>query len=320
MNRITFIVSSFNRLDLLWDALNSLAALMLAQESGLTFSIVFFDAGSTDGSIGAIEAFCGRFSPSSTSLIIAAESEDSSFAAGLNRACAYADTYTSPDYYLFFETDNLIEGPGPIVRAVALLRSEPSIAATGFTLRRRDGRRIGFGLRTPGILGFVLGERLRTKLGVDELRVRWQDTNPEAGRYGHCDIVYTSPMLIRADAWRAVSGMDAASFPFADCDLDLCLRLRAAGWSCAVLEVNSVIHDNLGIASQWSATRALRFHHARFRLLRRYRGSMVQLAIPLLFLRHIAEWCLLSLRSASQRSRRLQAQQQLLTRVWSEYR
>src|SRR5699024_2555903 len=107
--------------------------------------------------------------------------------------------------------------------------------------------------------------------------------------WSECDVVYTSPLLVRREAWERSGGFDSAQFPFSDCDLDWAWRLRKLGLKQAVVQTEAVIHDNREALSHWLASRALHFHRARLRLLRRHRGEWILAALPALWMRHVGE-------------------------------
>jgi GT2 family glycosyltransferase len=48
-------------------------------------------------------------------------------------------------------------------------------------------------------------------------------------------------MLVRAEAYRAVGGFDPDFFLYFE-DVDLCKRLRAAGWGVASVGTSSAVH------------------------------------------------------------------------------
>jgi len=318
MPRVAIIVSSFNRLELLKDALAALEVVLA--DPRVDGHVVVYDAGSTDGSIGEIERFRMRQSLDRVRLVARRPGDDSSFAAGLNAAGEIALSELAADYLLFFETDNFVRSAEPFLRALTLLERDRSIAAAGFTVRKRDGARTGFGEPFPTTLSFVLGQQLSEWLGMTDPRVKWLEGGDGVGRFGFCDIVYTSPLVMRAATWRDLGGMDAAAFPFSDSDLDLAFRIRAAGLRLAVLDDDSVCHDNLGRNSAWSATRAVPFHAARFRLLRRYRGHAVYWCVPLLFLRHVVECAILLLSSRARAIGKPRVRIALMRSVWAGYR
>jgi len=317
MARVCFIVNSYNRAALLKQSLESIARNLI--DTRMDVSVVIFDAGSTDGSREIIEAFRHTSSHGKVHVIYSLPGEDSSFAAGLNRACAARLATGEVDYFFTFETDNFMDGPEPLLRAIALLETRPEIAAVGFTVRRRNGSATGFGERFPGVLSFLVGQQFAHTLHLDAPRVAWQtETNP-IGRFAYADVVFTSPLLIRSTVWTDLGGMDAGAFPFSDSDLDLAFRICKVGKRMAVLEEDRVYHDNLGQASEWSAARTLRFHQARYLLLSRHRTRMIGLLKPLLFARHLLEYLLLLTSTAARHDHKPQLRLRLLRGVWSGY-
>jgi len=151
-------------------------------------------------------------------------------------------------------------------------------------------------------------------------KCRWQ--NMDGIHWRTCDVVFTSPLLIRRKAWQASGGFDANVFPFSDSDLDWAWRSAKLGWKLAVIETDDVVHDNLEQFSAWSATRVIDFHRNRLRLLKRHLGRHVNVIKPLLFLRHLVETMILAGKSRSdpQAKQKLNGRKQMLRTVWSDYR
>ena len=56
-------------------------------------------------------------------------------------------------------------------------------------------------------------------------------------------------MAIRAEVFRMIGGFDEA-MPLAYNDVDLCLRLRAAGWRIIWTPVVELMHCGVGVARQ----------------------------------------------------------------------
>lgn len=289
--QLVAVVNSFNRRELLAQALGSL---VLALDSApLAYAIVVFEAGSTDGSREWLSQFAAEHPGLRLDVLPAAAGEQVPFSAGVNRGCQYAlETFPQAEFLLLYETDNWLAGAEPLLAAMRLLGREPKLAAAGFTVRLHSGRPCGWGCAFPTVFSFVLGPQLAFRLGIPRPRIR--NTVTEGIAWFPADVVYTSPLLIRASVWRELGGMDEQAFPFSDCDLDWEWKLARAGYGCGVLVTDAVVHDNRGAHSGWSSLRVLKFHQARFRLLRKYRGSGVILAIPALFLRHVAELGLLA--------------------------
>jgi len=291
------IINSFNRNDLLKEALEQLEA-----NGGADLHVVIFDAGSSDGSVQCATAFVAK-DPHRRRLVTPEEREDTSFAHGVNRAVEAAlSAWPDLECLFLYETDNLLLNGTALRQAETLLAARPEVAAVGFTVTRLDGTKASWGARRPTLFAFVLGQQLSARLGLEEpIPAEWKDL--EGVRYRPADIVFTSPLLIRASAWRQFGPLDEKSFPFSECDIEWCLRVRRSGGLLCVVQASGVVHDNRAMQSQWSAKRTLTFHRARFKLLRSIYGRLAFAILPLLWLRHLTESVVLGLLCLAQPSR-----------------
>lgn len=293
--RLVAVINSFNRLGLLQTALPSLIEALKGLD--VACAIVVFDAGSTDGSVEWLKNYAAGETVLPMELVQPGAGEDASFSAGINAGCKHAlSRFAGFEYILFFETDNWLATSQPLRQACALLFAEDHLAAVGFTVRKHSGERAGFGCPFPGVIGFTIGQQLTYRLQWD--RPDESDVRETGGtKWFPCDVVFTSPLVVRRTAWSQSGGFDAAAFPFSDSDVDWAWRLRKAGWRNGVIPTKEVVHDNRETLSEWSMQRVINFHRARLRLLERHRGSWVAVIKPLLFVRHLMEWgLLLSLR------------------------
>jgi GT2 family glycosyltransferase len=312
------VVSSFNRKNLLAIGMPALYAAL--RQCDFASVIIVYDAGSTDGSKEFVEAFATDSDKVSVELICAGIDEDSSFSAGVNQAARLAaGKFPELEYLMLFETDNWIAGPEPIWLACQLLSKQKRVAAVGFTVSNHEGTKIGYGTSFPKLWQFVLGQNLTYIFRLDTPRQIWTDFKGK--RWTTCDVVFTSPILIRKTAWFESDGFDQIHFPFSDCDTDWSYRLSKLGWQLAVLDVDGVVHDNQQQLSAWSANRAKQFHQARYKLFRLRFGSFVDLLKPLLFLRHGFECvCLFILVALGKRHKSmLQARKKLLLTCFQGY-
>ena len=317
---LAVIINSFNRRDLLEKALASL--LVALRKLPIKAKVIVFDAGSTDGSREFIAAESSSCTDIPIRLLKPETPESASFADGCNQAISAAlAAHPALKWLFFYETDNLLPNHIALVEAVSLLESQPRLAGAGFTVEKATGEKAGYGCAFPGVLSFALGQQLSARLHLDDMPLTNWKTTPNGTRWAACDVVYTSPLLMRAEAWRDAGPMDAAHFPFTDSDLDLCWNLRRMGWSMAVLDLPGVIHDNDATPSAWSARRVLWFHQSRFRLLRKHRGAWVHFLKPVLFARHLLEWLLLAPRAKHPGPARQswQTRALLLRRVFAGY-
>lgn len=315
---LVVVMQSFNRISLLEKALNSLIP-MLEEINGLGLAV--YDAGSTDGSIELLERFAGS-STIPIKILKLQKGEDSSFSAGVNKITAFAESeWSSLEWLLLFETDNVILSSTPVKQAVELMRTEQNVGAVGFTVRKHSGESAGWGSDFPTVVSFIAGQQLSAKFGLNNPTVKdWYQG--EGFRWTYADVVYTSPLLVRLSAWKETGGLNAEAYPFSDCDLEWAHRLKKLGSFSAVIKSSDVIHDNLEEISNWSLTRVHIFHEARLKLLKDMYGSKVTLVKPLLFTRHLVETMLLvvSVPFRKNASRSVRKRVNLLASVFRDYK
>lgn len=312
------VINSFNRRQLLERAVSSLAQVLRKEQFG--FAIMVFDAGSTDGSREFLTAW-SKENPGDNLRVLSPSNGHSSFSEGVNTACSVAlGEFAKCRWLLLYESDNWLGGVQPIEKAIALLCQQPRLGAVGFTVRKHTGEPFGYGTRFPSALSLALGQNVSslTNLYAPNDSV-WQMT--DGIRWRTCDVVFTSPLLVRRKTWEESGGLDAAAFPFSDTDLDWAWRCAKLGWTMGVIETTDVVHDNLEQLSAWSATRVVDFHRNRFRLLKRHIGKSVGLITPFLFLRHLVETIVLRVKSVRDpvAKEKLAARREMLRRVWTGY-
>jgi GT2 family glycosyltransferase len=312
------IINSFNRRSLLERAIGSLSGALRGAKFGS--AIIVFEAGSNDGSAEFLKTYRENH-PADNLSVIEGISDRRSFSNGVNIGCAAAIARFSKCRWLFlYETDNCLVSLEPLEKAISLLKREAQLAAAGFTVKQHDGTFYGYGMRFPSALSFALGQNLGGRLNLyAPNNSAWQLS--DGIRWRTCDVVFTSPLLIRREAWEQSSGFDEKNFPFSDVDLDWAWRCAKLGWKMSVIASDHVVHDNLEQPSAWSANRALDFHRNRFRLLKRHRGKHVTLLKPVLFIRHWLEAMILARKSAVDPSakEKLAKRKQMLRTVWNNY-
>jgi GT2 family glycosyltransferase len=312
------VINSFNRRSLLERAVASLAEAL--QNARFDSAIVVFEAGSTDGSVEFLKTWRENH-PADNLIVIEVSGDRRSFSDGVNTACAEAIAHFSKCRWLFlYETDNCLTSVEPLDKATSLLQLEPQLAAAGFTVKQHDGKFFGYGMRFPTALSFALGQNLAGRLNLHAPNnSAWRLS--DGIRWRTCDVVFTSPLLIRREAWEQSHGFDEKTFPFSDVDLDWAWRCAKLDWKMAVIASDNVVHDNLQQLSAWSANRALDFHRNRFRLLKRHRGKHMAMLKPFLFIRHWLEAMILARKSAADPIARekLEKRRQMLRTVWNDY-
>jgi GT2 family glycosyltransferase len=312
------VINSFNRRALLEKALGSLTQALRNAPFGS--AIVVFEAGSKDGSVEFLRSWNGM-NPGDKLIVVESATADSSFSEGVNRGSAVAfERFQACRWLFLFETDNWLQTAEPLSQAIRLLEQEPQLGAVGFTVKRHSGEFCGYGMSFPTVLSLALGLNLSLRWNLDRPNDSpWSTAN--SFRWRMCDVVFTSPLLIRREAWLQTGGLDAERFPFSETDVDWAWRCAESGWKMAVIASDQVVHDNLQQASAWSANRVIEFHRSRLRLLKRHRGKWIGLIKPILFLRHCIETLLLIFRPGTDvaAAAKLEKRKQMLRTVWSDY-
>ena len=317
MKQIAILINSFNRLELLEPSLSALEAWISKSPEDFSCRVYVFDAGSTDGSL----EFLKKRTGSMFHLLTPMTGQDTSIAGGFNAAAETALSYSAGvTHFLLYETDNVIHKADAVKAALAELDARPKLAACGFTVRLHDGRPAGVGMPFPTLRSFLAGKRASHFFQMERISYLWETSGE--GKFSFVDVVFTSPLLVKVEAWRDTGGIDSKAFPFSDCDVDWAKRLALKGWKVGVIKTLDVVHDNQKALSEWSKNRAIDFHRARLRYFRRYRSASVFLIWPaFLMLRHALEFLAahLFVRNAQKRNRLMGQFSKLLRTCLSDY-
>lgn len=157
----------------------------------------------------------------------------------------------NPDTYF---TDSDVLNVGRIFDA------EPSLGLLGLDLRYPGGERQFPARRDYSLLDVLLR---RTRLGqfgpgqriIDRhlMKDAWD------GGIFSADWVMGTGFVVRRTAFEAVGGMDTDYFLYME-DVDLCVRLRKAGWRVAAVPGIQLVHDHQRASGQKLLSRAARLH------------------------------------------------------------
>jgi len=191
--------------------------------------------------------------------------------------------------------------------------SDEGLGALGFRMVDHEGRPSGSYTAASEIsaLQFLVGQRFA--------RVLRTDASPRLLLPNACGTA------VRREAFREVGGFDEA-FELLDVDLDFFLRLNAAGWDVEYDPEIRAYHEGGG-SPQTTATRVVRHHRDRWRLLRKHGQVLFPEVIKsLLFLRHVLEYGVIALggpvlfpNEERRRDKRL-GRRQLIKKVWGGYK
>jgi hypothetical protein len=241
---LSVVIVNFRTPDLTISCVRSLLRHAIATPE----DIIVVENASGDGSaeaIGAAELGC--------TLVQAAENRG--YGAGLNFGLSQARhelvLCLNPDTYF----DN-----ADVLNVGRMFDEEAKLGLLGLDLRDPDGTRQFSARRDYSLLDVLLR---RTRLGrvgpgrrlvdLHLMKKAW-----ESGTFS-ADWVMGTGFVVRRAAFEAVGGMDTDFFLYME-DVDLCLRLRRAGWRVAATPAIQLTHDHQRASGQGLLSRAARQH------------------------------------------------------------
>ncbi len=223
--------------------------------------VVVVDTGSTDGSADAVRA--------SHPEVRVLELANAGFGRGAN---AGVRATTTP-HVLVVNADVRVT-PGSVRRLAEELTADPRLGAVGPEVRYPDGSRQASARQVPD-LATAVGHALLGRVAPDNRwtrRYRQTHTDPVEPR----DVEWLSgcALALRRRAFDDVDGFDPGYHLYVE-DLDLGVRLRAAGWALRYQPAARVVH-RVGASTAGQRGRALASHAASVdRYLRRHHRSML---------------------------------------------
>ncbi len=251
-----------------WNVRDLLHACLLSLTSGpcpLTTELIVVDNASADGSA---EMVAAEFSQAR----LIANASNRGFTAANNQGLAQAQGR----YVLFLNPDTEVVGDA-LATMVAYMDVHPAVGALGPQLRYGDGSPQPSRRRFP-TLATALFEST-------PLAWHWPPAcNPWARRYHMADTpddqtqtvdwVVGAALLVRRAALDQVGGFDEGYFMYSE-ELDLCRRIKAAGWEIHYFPHAQIIHHEGKSSEQVVAARHIYFHTSRVRYFRKFHGPLV---------------------------------------------
>ena len=212
---------------------------VFAQAGGASLDVVVADNGSTDGTPELVRE---RF-PEARIVHCANH--------GFGHANNRGYETTSAPYVLFLNPDTEVLD-GTFAQLVAELEARPDVGVIGARQVTADGELFPTIRRFPTPMRFVgealASERLPARpswLGERELEMSRYDVETE------CDWVSGSFMLVRRDALDAAGVFDERFFVYSE-EVDLCRRIKLAGWRVVHLPAMTILHhaDKAGFSER----------------------------------------------------------------------
>ncbi len=174
--------------------------------------------------------------------------------------------------------------PDALATLLAYLRDHPDVGALGPRLRFPDGTVQSSRRRFP---------TLRTALCESTLLEQWWPHNPAARAYHLEDVpddrvqevdwLVGACLLTPRRVMVQVGPWDEGFFMYSE-ELDLCRRIRTAGWRVVYLPLAEVIHHEGKSSEQVVAARHVRFQTSKVRYFAKYHGRLAAEGLRLFLL------------------------------------
>ena len=201
----------------------------LESEGTTDLQIVVVDDGSSDGTSEALSVSC-----QSVEVLRLPQ------AVGFTRAANLGLERGRGEILLLLNSDTEVE-PGAFAPLLAAFERDPKLGAAGAALHYPDGSPQWSGGSAPTLL-WLFG----LASGLPPLLARlpgWRRVKPVGATPGRVDWVTGAALALRRRAWEQAGPMDEG-FRFYGQDLDLCLKVRKAGWTVAILKDFPVLHHH----------------------------------------------------------------------------
>jgi N-acetylglucosaminyl-diphospho-decaprenol L-rhamnosyltransferase len=259
------VVVNYNYGDLLEPCVRSI----LDETSAGLPDVVVVDNGSTDGS-------AQRLSAALPGVRVVAAPGNVGYARGANLGIAA----TGAPVVAVLNGDVEL-APGVAAAMIAAIEADPRLGAVGPRVLNLDGSVYPSARSDPGLFvaaaHAVFGLVWRTNPWTR--RYRQLDVDPTRAR--EVDWVSGAAVWLRREALDDVGGWDERYFMYME-DVDLCLRLRRAGWRVEYQPSGEVVHVQGASTSQRPYRMIAEHHRSVWRFAgRRYRGWRRPLLVPL---------------------------------------
>lgn len=260
---LSVVILNWNVRDLLDRCLDSI------RSSRYTIEMIVVDNASTDDSVVMV-----RDKYPQVTLMV--NEGNRGFTGGNNQGIATAQGR----YVLVLNPDTEVVGDA-LDRLVAFLEAEPQVGAVGPMLLNPDRSIQPSRRRFPTVLtGFFESTWLQSLAPRGMLR-RYYVEDVSANVVQDVDWLNGACTLFRREVLDRVGVYDEMNFFMYSEELDLCRRIKAAGWRIAYVPEAQVIHYEGKSSEQADAARHIRFNTSKVRYFRKWHGRVVAGALRL---------------------------------------
>ncbi|MEA3019932.1 MAG: N-acetylglucosaminyl-diphospho-decaprenol L-rhamnosyltransferase, partial [Actinomycetota bacterium] len=259
---VAAVIVSYNVRDLLLRCIASLRADGVDQ-------IVVVDNASRDRSADAVD----EHEPDVTLLQL---HRNIGFGAGANRGVARVDA----PYVIIVNPDVIVE-PGSTKALVDALERDPGLGVVGPRIETTDGEVYPSARAFPNLVDAAGHAFLHFVWPTNQFSRRYRMLDWDRASARDVDWVAGTHIIVRRSAWDAVGGFDEAFFMYME-DVDLCWRMRAAGWRTGYDPAACVTHE-IGRSTDQTPYRMILAHHrSMLTFARRSSRGLARALIPLM--------------------------------------
>ncbi|MHB1005811.1 MAG: glycosyltransferase family 2 protein [Chloroflexota bacterium] len=263
---VSVVIVSWNVRDLL---LRCLASVYRQLGPDLSAEVFVVDNASADGTVDAVAAAYPL-------VRLLANAENAGFVRANNQALCLA----RGRLVLLLNPDTEVRD-GALASLVAAADAEPGIGAVGPKLLFSDGAVQSSRRRFPTLATAVVESTvLQRWFGSTGLLRRFYVADRSDDEEQDVDWLVGACLLAKAEALKQVGLLDERFFMYSE-EVDLCYRLRRAGWRVRYLPKAEVLHYEARSSEQVPVTRHFFFHDSRCRYFAKHHGSAAGAALRL---------------------------------------
>jgi GT2 family glycosyltransferase len=259
MADLSVVIVNWNVCDLLYRCLFSV---LRTPAGGLDLEVIVVDNASEDGSQDMVrEEF--------PEVRLIANERNLGFTCASNQGWA-----SSQGRHVLFLNPDTEVGRGALPTMVNYLDGRAGVGVLGPQLLHPSGSVQSSRRRFPTVL---------TAVFESTLLEQWWPANPWARCYRladrpddveqEVDWLVGACLLVRGQALQQVGGFDEGFFMYSE-ELDLCRRIRSAGWTVVFLPEARVVHHEGKSSEQVVAQRHIRFQTSKVRYFRKHHGTL----------------------------------------------
>lgn len=225
------------------------------------FEVIVVDNASNDGSVEAV-----KDSFPETTLIV--NKENKGFAAANNQALELS----RGKYLLLLNPDTIIKD-NALDRLIKFMDDNRSIGACGPKLLYPDGRTQKSVRHLPSFKGALYRHTIFGKLGVfKKSYMNWAmkdfDYNTETDVYQ----IMGAALLLRGEALDKVGPLDETFFMYYE-EVDLCYRIKKAGWRVVFTPITTIVHLGGSSSKQTPAEKTVMAMNSLIKFFRKHYGN-----------------------------------------------